>query len=124
VTLLLAMVLLASAPDAGVKPAPKPKPPPSAIEPSDSKDEQAVHKVPALEEHLRACVLKAFPEGVQAKGCVPVLIGLGKKSELTFTMDRERPSMKYEDGEKCLREYSGAKPAIKKGARLRVPVCL
>ena len=57
----------------------------------------AVHKLPALEEHLRACMVKAFPEGVQPKGCVPVLIGQGKKGELTFTMDRERPSMKYDE---------------------------
>jgi hypothetical protein len=122
VTLLLALLVLGGAPDAGAAQKPQATAPPSAIEPTDSKDEQAVHKVPALEQQLKSCVTKAFPEA-QPTGCVPVLIGAGKKGELTFTIDRERPSLKYEDGEKCLREYSGPKPAIKKGSKLRVPVC-
>ncbi|MFT3837675.1 MAG: hypothetical protein QM723_11835 [Myxococcaceae bacterium] len=119
-TLALLLVLLAAPPDAGT---PKPKAPPSAIEPTDSKDEEAVHKLPALEQHLRSCVAKAFPESSAPKGCLPVLIGTDKKGALTFTIDRERPSLRYDDGEKCLRTYAGAKPSIKKGSKLRVPVC-
>jgi len=113
----VAALLLSAAPDAGTKA------PPSSVEPTGGIDEQVVNKVPALQQHLLKCAAAAFKDKGAPHGCLPVLIAQGPKGELQFTLDRERPSLNYEEGEKCLRTYAGPKPAMKKGAHLRYPVC-
>ncbi len=88
-------------------------------------DEVVVRRVPELQQKLEACAPLALEgcEGKSCHGCLTVLIAAGPKG-LTFTLDRQRPALKYEEAEKCLRTYAGPRPVLKKGQHLRVPVCL